>query len=140
ELVRVLDEELARLPERYRQPLLLCGVQGLARDEAARRLGWSGAALKGRLERGRRVLAERLARRGLGPCAGALGLLAVAPVPDDLLASTAGLAAAPWSPSLPEGVAGLAAAPRGLLLPALALSSLLVVGALGVALRSLAEM
>ena len=47
ELVHVLDEELGRLPERYRQPLLLCGVQGLARDEAARQLGWSSGVFKG---------------------------------------------------------------------------------------------
>src|SRR5690348_5403412 len=35
ELLRIVDDELARLPERYRLPLLLCGLDGLARDEAA---------------------------------------------------------------------------------------------------------
>jgi RNA polymerase sigma factor (sigma-70 family) len=140
ELLRVLDEELARLPERYRQPLLLCGVQGLARDETARRLGWSGAVLKGRLERGRRLLADRLARRGLGPTAPVLGLLAVAAVPEDLLASTAALAAAPWSSSLPAGVAALAAAPRRCLLAVLALGSLLTALGLGLSLRPAADM
>src|SRR5205807_3025307 len=54
ELVRAVDEELARLPDRLRLPVLLCGVQGLTRDEAARRLGWTAGAVKGRLERGRR--------------------------------------------------------------------------------------
>jgi RNA polymerase sigma factor (sigma-70 family) len=139
ELVRVLDEELAQLPERYRQPLVLCGVQGLARDEAARQLGWSDGVFKGRLERGRRLLAARLARRGLGPSALALAPLAVAAVPGDLLASTAALAAAPWSPSLPAGVAALAAAPRRLLPAAVALGSLLAVGVAGLALRPAAE-
>jgi RNA polymerase sigma factor (sigma-70 family) len=65
ELCVALDEEVARLPARYREPILLCCVGGLARDEAARRLGWSLNALRGRLERGRAVLRARLVKRGL---------------------------------------------------------------------------
>ena len=65
ELCAALDEELSRLPTRYRVPLLLCCLQGLPRDEAARQLGWSPGALKGRLQRGRELLRKRLARRGL---------------------------------------------------------------------------
>jgi len=60
----MLDEELVRLPDRYRQPLLLCYLQGLTRDEAARELGWTPGMVKGNLERGKEYLRGRLIRRG----------------------------------------------------------------------------
>jgi RNA polymerase sigma factor (sigma-70 family) len=65
ELCGLLDEELRRLPERYRLPLLLCCVEGLARDEAARQLGWTLGQVKAGLERGRELLRRRLERRGV---------------------------------------------------------------------------
>lgn len=61
----VLDEELARLPERDRGPLVLCYLQGLTRDEAAKRLGCPLGTLKSRLERAREALQKRLTRRGI---------------------------------------------------------------------------
>jgi uncharacterized protein (TIGR03067 family) len=67
ELCAAVDEELARLPERYRLPIVLCCLDGLTRDEAAHRLGWSVQSLKGRLERGRQRLRRRLQNRGLAP-------------------------------------------------------------------------
>src|SRR5262249_26217231 len=63
ELLSVLDEEVRRLPEAYRLPVLLCCLEGLSQEEAARRLGWAAGSLRGRLERGRKRLLERLARR-----------------------------------------------------------------------------
>ncbi len=65
ELLAVLDEELQRLADRHRLPLVLCGLEGLSQEEAARRLGCSSGAVRGRLERGRLLLRRRLARRGL---------------------------------------------------------------------------
>jgi RNA polymerase sigma factor (sigma-70 family) len=67
ELRAVLDEELARLPEKYRAPLLLCYLEGLTQEEAAQQLGWSRRSVKDRLQRGRRRLRSRLAQRGLVP-------------------------------------------------------------------------
>jgi RNA polymerase sigma factor (sigma-70 family) len=64
EFLTALDEEVQRLPEVYRLPLLLCGLEGLAVKEAAHRLGWTEGSIKGRLERGRARLHARLATRG----------------------------------------------------------------------------
>jgi RNA polymerase sigma factor (sigma-70 family) len=88
----VLDEELDRLPEKYRAPLLLCCLAGRTRDEAAEQLGWTLGALKMRLERGRQLLRIRLARRGLTVTAALFAMLlaqhaTATPVPA-LLATT----------------------------------------------------
>ncbi|MGE3803458.1 MAG: RNA polymerase sigma factor [Gemmataceae bacterium] len=69
ELREVLEEELLSLPEHYRIPLLLCGIEGCSRQEAARRLGCPAGTLKIRLERGRALLRARLVRRGLSATA-----------------------------------------------------------------------
>src|SRR5262249_58703003 len=53
------------LPEANRLPLVLGYREGGPQEEAARRLGWTAATLKGRLDRGRELLRRRLARRGL---------------------------------------------------------------------------
>ena len=50
ELRAVLDEELEKLPGRYREPLLLCELEGASRQDAARRLGLPEGTLNGRLE------------------------------------------------------------------------------------------
>ncbi len=65
ELLDILDEEVQRLPSNQRSPVLLCCLQGRTQEEAARILDCSPGAIKGRLERGRRSLQQRLKRRGI---------------------------------------------------------------------------
>src|SRR5262249_17844332 len=69
-------EAQARLSEPLRIAIVLCCLEGLSQAEAARRLGWSAGSVKGRLERGRERLRQRLARRGIA-LSSALALLAV---------------------------------------------------------------
>ncbi len=65
ELLLIIDEELERLPEMYRLPVILCCLESRSLEEAARQLGWTLGSVKGRLERGRARLHRRLVRRGL---------------------------------------------------------------------------
>jgi RNA polymerase sigma factor (sigma-70 family) len=91
-----LYEELDRLPDRYGIPIVLCDLEGLTYEAAARQLGCPVGTLKSRLARGRQRLRERLARRGL-ISAGVLGTVlfsdaAQARVPTALAALTAQVA------------------------------------------------
>jgi hypothetical protein len=75
----VIDEELARLPERYRGAIILCGIRGLTAEEAAKELACPIGTVHSRLSRGRKLLARRLAGRGVGVSAAATGVTAMAP-------------------------------------------------------------
>jgi RNA polymerase sigma factor (sigma-70 family) len=72
---RLLDGELSRLPDKYRVPIILCGLEGKTIKEAARQLGWPQGTVGTRLTRGRSLLARRLSSYGLPLSAGLLTAL-----------------------------------------------------------------
>jgi RNA polymerase sigma factor (sigma-70 family) len=72
----ILDEEINRLPERYRRPVVLCHLQGHTLAEAARQLGCPRGTVAVRLVRARQRLRARLTRRGVALAAALSGALA----------------------------------------------------------------
>jgi RNA polymerase sigma factor (sigma-70 family) len=95
DLPAVLHEELNRLAEKFRVPLVLCDLEGRTHEQAARQLHWPIGTVKTRLTRGRRFLRERLARRGVGLSAAlaaieSLSEPATAAVPTGLARTTVG--------------------------------------------------
>jgi len=92
ELRQILDEEINRLPWKYRAPVVLCYLEGQTHEGAARQLHWPIGTVKGRLARARSLLESRLTRRGLAcgsfMTALAAGHHAQAGVPRFLLATT----------------------------------------------------
>ncbi len=65
EVLSIVDDEVARLPLTQQPAVILCCLEGLTLEQAAQQLGWTRDTVKGRLERGRRRLHERLLQRGL---------------------------------------------------------------------------
>ncbi|QEH32169.1 ECF RNA polymerase sigma factor SigE [Aquisphaera giovannonii] len=92
ELARILHEEIGRLPDHYRVPVVLCDLEGQTQEQAARHAGLPLGTVKSRLRRGRERLRLRLIGRGISPSAGA-ALHAIPPgldrpLPDALIRST----------------------------------------------------
>jgi RNA polymerase sigma factor (sigma-70 family) len=87
----VLHEEIDRLPERYRLPVLLCDLECQSHQEAARTLGWPLGTVKSRQARGRQRLRARLSRRGMsGALPVGFGCKSIHSfVPDSLVQATA---------------------------------------------------
>ena len=67
EIGPVLDQELNRLPEKYRAPIVLCYLKEQTHDQAAAQLQWPVGTVRSRLARGRELLKDRLTRRGCSP-------------------------------------------------------------------------
>ncbi len=72
ELRSIIDEEIARLPEKYQAPLVLCYLESKSHDRAARELDCAKSTLERRLARGRDLLGKQLIRRGVTLSAAAL--------------------------------------------------------------------
>jgi RNA polymerase sigma factor (sigma-70 family) len=82
ELGEALDQALADLPEKYREAVVLCCLEALTQEEAARRTGCPLGTVRSRLARGRELLRKQLAWRGVTLSAGAFAtLLAAGPAP-----------------------------------------------------------
>jgi RNA polymerase sigma factor (sigma-70 family) len=93
DLLLILDQELSRLPDKYRVLIVLCDLEGKTRKEVALRLGCPEGTVAGRLARARTMLANRLRKRGLAITGGALAAIlsqemASACVPASVVTST----------------------------------------------------
>jgi HlyD family secretion protein len=93
DLDAAVQEEVNRLPEKYRAPVVLCDLEGRTHQEAARCLGWPIGTVKSRQSQGRRLIRDRLVRRGLGLAVAAavaesLTQTAIATMPRKLSLST----------------------------------------------------
>ncbi len=89
----LLDQELSRLPDKYRAIIVLSDLEGKTRSESARQLGLPEGTVASRLTRARAMLAKRLARRGVTLSGGALAVVlsqkaASAGVPSSAISST----------------------------------------------------
>ncbi len=111
DVLELIDEEVARLPARYREAVVLCDLEGRSYAEAARRLRCPLGTLQSRLARGRSRLRSRLVKRGLAPIV-LTAILAEgvrAAVPDSLAEATVRAATAGAVPATAAALASDAA-------------------------------
>ncbi len=92
DLQPLLHDEVNRLPEKYRAPILLCFFEGQTHEEAARQLNCPTGTVKGRMARAKEMLRSRLERRGLAMPVALIAMMlsreATAAVPRELVEST----------------------------------------------------
>jgi RNA polymerase sigma factor (sigma-70 family) len=138
DLRSVIDQEIARLPDRYRSAVVLCYLEGLTQEQAARRLRCPVGTIQSRLHRARERLRPALSRRGLAPAAWGSATLAAttarAEVPPGLVAAAvaaARLAGGTLAGTVPAAVALLTRSTMRSLLMIQGLRISLMLGALG---------
>jgi RNA polymerase sigma factor (sigma-70 family) len=149
ERLAILDEEIGRLPERQRAPVVLCDLEGLPHEEAARRLGCPVGTVESRLARGRQRLRDRLVRRGFAPSAVAIwaemACEVSALIPTALLEHPARYVTSfPAAGGMPVAVTALAQGVIQMmwlarLKPLVAVAAALVIAAAGVSVRGLLQ-
>jgi hypothetical protein len=94
EIRQVLDEEVSRLPAKYRLPFILCCLEGRSNSEAAKEIGCPKGTVDSRLSWARERLRRRLLRRGVALAAGGFALETVwqaeatAALPESLVRTT----------------------------------------------------
>ena len=135
ELREILDEEIGRLPEKFRSAVVLCELEGFGHDEAARQLACAVGTVKSRLSRAREKLRSQLIRRGVAPTACALYVESTPPaVPATLIETTAkaafGHAHGVVSPAVNSLIQGVL---RAMLLKKLSITAITVVVSLALA-------
>jgi RNA polymerase sigma factor (sigma-70 family) len=113
----VLDEEVSRLPQKYRVPFVLCYLEGKTNEQAARILGCPPGTIYSRLAWARERLRSRLGRRGLAFSVAALvvclsrnAVSAAVSAPVVVVTSKAALAFAAGQAAAAGAVPGQAAA------------------------------
>jgi RNA polymerase sigma factor (sigma-70 family) len=137
ELLAALDRALDGLPVRYREPLVLCYLEGLTRDEAAARLGIPLATLHTRIGRARKQLHSVLTKAGCTLGVGLLALAVTSPAgASPLRLVTSILTAASGSPSAAVRELARGVAVNGLIHKALLALTAVAVVALGAGLSS----